>query len=119
MSTVITDPQTCFVIWGEAPEEDWANPAEKEGDVRFGAQVARPVEIEFLKDAADAFVMRNTLGYFSAFIGKLAPGGTISVIINRAPDEGEATTNGSFVINNPDEERHVWEFRVQRRKAVV
>lgn len=122
--SVLTEPQQVYVVWGEAPDVDWAErPGSEEQEPKFGEQVVRPVEVEFAPEAADAYVMRGVHAAFTSFLGSLKPGGTMSVMITRGrqplPGEEQPMTSGSFVISNPDGARHVWEYRVQKRQAVV
>ena len=119
--SVLNEPQDVYIIWGEAPDVDWAEGA-ADDEPKFGEQVTRPVEVEFAPAAADAYVLRGVHAAFTSFLGALKPGGTMSVMVYRGGEsvgEDETRTTGSFVINNPDGGRHVWEYRVQKRQAVV
>lgn len=115
------EPIPVHVIWGTAPESDFVERGE-ERVFAPGQPVSRPLEVEVEKDAADYFVMRGVMAAFQTYVGQVKPGGAISVIISRGMDVTEQEpspvgTSASFVINNPDG-RHVWDFNVERRKAV-
>lgn len=110
-----------WVVWGTAPETDYQD----DGSIALKGDgvESRPLEIYFQKDGADMYIMRGIATSFQAYLGMLEPGGTISVMISRGQDTTEEqpeppTTTGSFVINNPGGNRHVWDFAVERRKAV-
>jgi hypothetical protein len=75
----------------------------------------RPIECYLSKEGADAFLMRGMAQTFVESLGALEPGGTISLIVNRGlepTDEEKHPSSGSFVINNPDGARQVWDFTV-------
>lgn len=108
-----------FIIWGTAPETDFADGVN--ASPRFGEPVTKALEVELTQEAADYYVMRGVLTAFQAYLGQLKPGGQVSVFITRAPlepGEGELqVTTASFVINNPDA-RHVWDFSTEQRRTV-
>lgn len=73
-----------------------------------------PLEVYLDKDGADYHIMKGLLGAFQAHVLTLEPGGTLSLIVNRGPspteEQPQPASSGSFVINNPAGERHVWDF---------
>lgn len=103
-----------FVVWGAVPE------FEREGNrivmAESGAIKTQAMEVFLSRDAADSFLVQGLMGAFAQHAIRLKPGGTISLFINRGVSD--AASNGSFVINNPEEARSVWDFRVEERKAV-
>lgn len=82
---------------------------------------SQPLEVYLEKDGADFHIMKGLLGAFQAHIGALEPGGTLSLIVNRGPDASDETpfptSSGSFVINNPKGDRHVWDFNTVQCEA--
>lgn len=109
------------VIWGRAPQTDVVDNDLKIENNDGTASV--PLETEIIQKDADFFVMRGVSNAFNEFLGRLDVGGTLSLQITRgrepSDDEQEPpTTTASFVIDNRNGQRHVWDYTVERRKAV-
>lgn len=72
------------------------------------------MEVYLTQEQADQHILQGLLGAFGNHLRAVEPGGTVSLIVTRAPDQpGEGSprfTTGSFVINNEKGDRHVWDF---------
>lgn len=78
---------------------------------------SKPIECYIEEAQAEAVMMRLLANAYIQHLGDLEPGGTISAMATRKSEDG-GQTNASFVVNNPDGDRHVWEFYVEKRSAV-
>lgn len=70
---------------------------------------AQEIEVYLTQDRADNHILMGLLQAYQQHLVAVEPGGTLSLIVNRATEEN-GTTSGSFVINNPQGDRHVWDF---------
>lgn len=73
---------------------------------------SHPIEVYLEQEGADYHILNGLLGAFKNHVTQLEAGGTLSLIVSRAPvsEEPTGTSSGSFVINNPKGDRHVWDF---------
>lgn len=102
-----------YVVWGT-----------NEDDRRV-----EPLHADISPGGADGYLLSGLLATFSGHVRELEPGGMLSIICTRGrkpedEDPNPVGTTASFVINNPagpgkPADRHEWEFRVERREALL
>lgn len=105
-----------YVVWGTNEDEE----AERR---------VEPLHADLTAGGADGYLLSGLLQTFSGHVRELEPGGTLSLICTRGSRSTDESPNpvgtvASFVINNPGSEgrladRHDWEFRVERRDALL
>lgn len=73
-----------------------------------------PLEVYLDRRGADEHILKGLLGAYANHLSAVEPGGTLSLIVNIGPeptaDSPNPSSSGSFVINNPKGDRHVWDF---------
>lgn len=78
---------------------------------------AQEIEVYLTQERADNHILMGLLQAYQSHLGAVEPGGTLSLIINRAAEPVDGSlppvTSGSFVINNPEDDRHVWDFHTR------
>jgi hypothetical protein len=75
----------------------------------------RPMEVYLDRDKATAFLVNGLIATFAAHSGELKEGGQLSCLLTRGSDE--LMTSASFVRNDPEGDRHSWDFYVQKLVA--
>lgn len=74
---------------------------------------SKPLEIFLEREDADSYLFNGLVQSMAMHKAVVTPGCTASLLMTRGDEIN--MTSGSFVVNGED--RHVWDFRVEKRWA--